>query len=516
MKTSIYTNEMFVSAVICLAAALLLHRIYRGRTKTYSIPLPPGPPGWPVVGNLFDLGRKPQETFVELQQKYGPVFMLRLGSRNTLVIASADAATELFKNHDHSFRNRHQNEVISMGEDYAMPTGTRSYGPYWRMMRRLYATKFFSHATIKNTAIKRRRCVEQLIQWISEEEKANRIVELRHFVFVSFFNLMGDLLFSRSLLDLQSGTGDEFYRFIEDMIQISVKPNAADFFPFLRKLDPQNLQKKMRTAMDGAVNIIDVFVKERRTVEFSHDKHLEKDFWNVLMELEGNGKDEPKTLSDRQINLLILEMFMGSTETTTSTIEWAMTELLLNPKVMRKIKAEIAQVIGHDRKIEESDIENLPYLAAVLKETMRLHPSIPLLIPRTNSEDTEFMGYMIPKDTQVLVNVWGIGRDPASWNNPLLFNPDRYLGTNIDYRGQYFELMPFGGGRRICPGIPMAHQVLHLVLGSLIQCFDWTLEAGVTPETIDMGETLGMTLKKFIPLKVTPRASAIGGQHGGE
>ncbi|KAI3927244.1 hypothetical protein MKW92_011047, partial [Papaver armeniacum] len=295
---------MFVSAAVCLAAALLLHRIYRRRTKTYSIPLPPGPPGWPVVGNLFDLGSKPQETFAEFQQQYGPIFMLRLGFRNTLVIASADAAMELFKNHDHSFRNRHQNEVMNMGEDYAIATGTRAYGPYWRMMRRLYATKFFSHTTLKNTTVKRRRCVEQLIQWISEEEKENGIVELRHIVFVSFFNLMGDLLFSRSLLDLKSGTGDEFYRLIEEMVQISVKPNAADFFPFLRKLDPQNFQKKMRTAMDGSLNIIDGFLKERRIG--IHDEHLEKDFWDVLTEFQGNGKDEPEMMSDRQINLLIL------------------------------------------------------------------------------------------------------------------------------------------------------------------------------------------------------------------
>ncbi|MCL7040214.1 hypothetical protein MKW94_006407, partial [Papaver nudicaule] len=308
MKDFIYSTELFVSTAFCLALAvpLLLHHLCSRKAKTYTRPLPPGPPCWPVVGNLFDLGWKPQETFVRFRQKYGPVFMLRLGSMNALVIASADAAAELFKNHDHSFCNHALNEAMNAGEDYVGATGTRSYGPYWRMMRRLYVTKFFSRTTMQNTIVKRTRCVEQMIRWISEEAKENGIVELRHFVFLSLFNLMGDLLFSRSLLDVKSGTGDELYRLIDEMALIAVKPNAADFFPMLRKLDPQNLKKKMRNATDAVLDIFDGFVKERKTAESVRDEYLEKDFWDVLMEFEGNGKDEPKSISDRQINLLIL------------------------------------------------------------------------------------------------------------------------------------------------------------------------------------------------------------------
>ncbi|KAI3973176.1 hypothetical protein MKX01_020911 [Papaver californicum] len=390
---------MFIWAALafyCLAVAapllLLLQCHHNRKTKTHSKSLPPGPPGWPVVGNLLDIGYKPQETFLKLQQKYGAVFMLRLGAVNTVVITSADAATELFKKHDLGFCNRHLIEVLKMGEDYNSATVTRPVGPYWRMVRRLYATEFFSRATVKNTEGSRRKCVQQMIQWVSAEGKESTSVELRHLLFVSLFNLMGNLLFSRDLLDLKSADGNEFYRTIGEIVEITIKPNAADFFPWLRKLDLQNLNKRMKNATDTLLNIIDGFAKERRRqMDSVHKKDEAKDFWTVLQEFEGNGKDEPRKMSDRQINLLMI------------------------------------------------------------------------------------------------VN--------------------RFLGTDIDYRGQHFGLIPFGSGRRICPGLPMAHQVLHMMLGSLLKSFDWALESGVTPETIDMGEALGITLRKSIPLKVIALAN---------
>ncbi|KAI3925396.1 hypothetical protein MKW92_023535 [Papaver armeniacum] len=396
-------------------------------------------------------------------------------------------------------------EVMKMGEDYNSATVTRPVGPYWRMIRRLYATELFSRTAVQNTQGSRQKCVQQMIQWVSAQGKESTSVELRHLLSVSLFNLMGNLLFSRDLLDLKSVDGNEFYRTIGEIVEITLKPNAADFFPWLRKLDLQNLNKRMKNATDTLITIIGGFAKEnRRHMDYVHKKDDEvKDFWTVLQDFEGNGKDEPRKMSDRQINLLIIvSNFLCFGDP-------ADYYRVGNPEVMQKVNTEIYHVIGYDRKIQESDIENLPYLSAVIKETMRLHPSTPFLVPRTVSEDTGFMGYMIPKGAQIMVNAWGIGRDSAVWNDPFSFHPDRFLGTDIDYRGQHFGLIPFGSGRRICPGLPMAHQVLHIMIGSLLQSFDWALESGVTPETIDMGEALGITLRKSIPLKVIPTASAL-------
>lgn len=204
-------------------------------------------------------------------------------------------------------------------------------------------------------------------------------------------------------------------------------------------------------------------------------------------------------------------MFLAGSETTTSTIEWAMTELLCNSNCMLKVKTELSSLIG-TKDVEESDIDKLPYLQAIVKETLRLHPPIPLLVPRKAVQDTDFIGYFIPKDTQVFVNTWAIGRDPDVWDEPLVFKPERFYGCNInnkiDYKGQNYELIPFGAGRRMCAGVPLAHRVLHLVLGSLLHRFDWELDSNVTPSTIDMKDRLGITMRKFQPLLAVPKLVA--------
>ncbi|KAL6970976.1 hypothetical protein U1Q18_030655 [Sarracenia purpurea var. burkii] len=202
-------------------------------------------------------------------------------------------------------------------------------------------------------------------------------------------------------------------------------------------------------------------------------------------------------------------MFFAGSETTTISIEWGITELLRNPTCMKNLQEEIDRVIGRNRKVEESDMDKLPYLQAVVKETLRLHPAVPLLVPRNTIEDTEFMGYLIPKDTQVFVNAWAIGRDPDTWDNPLEFRPDRFLDSNIDYKGQHYDLIPFGSGRRFCIGFSLAHRVLHLVLATLAQSFEWELTAGLTPETMDMQERLGLTLKKKVPITAIPKKRVV-------
>lgn len=192
---------------------------------------------------------------------------------------------------------------------------------------------------------------------------------------------------------------------------------------------------------------------------------------------------------------------MAGSETTSSTVEWAMAELLRRPESMYKAKEELNTVVGPKKKVEERDIDNLPYLQAVVKETLRLHPALPLLLPRNALEDTKFMGYHIPKDTQVYVNVWAIGRDPESWDEPLCFKPERFMGSDIEFKGQNFELLPFGSGRRICVGISLAQRVVHLALASLLNTFDWNLVPG---EALDMSDRIGVSLRKLVPLKAAP------------
>ncbi|PKU65653.1 Geraniol 8-hydroxylase [Dendrobium catenatum] len=190
-------------------------------------------------------------------------------------------------------------------------------------------------------------------------------------------------------------------------------------------------------------------------------------------------------------------------ETSSTTLEWAMAELLRRPELMKRAREEIITVVGFEREIEESDISKLPLLQAILKETLRLHPPVPLLLPHKAEVSTEINGYLVPKNTQVLVNVWAIGRDEQVWEKPDCFMPERFMeaGSSIDFRGQHFELIPFGSGRRICPGLPLGVRMVQLMLASLIQSFEWSLPDGMKPQDLNLNEQFGITLNLASPLK---------------
>lgn len=197
---------------------------------------------------------------------------------------------------------------------------------------------------------------------------------------------------------------------------------------------------------------------------------------------------------------------MAGNDTTSSTVEWAMAELLHNPQKLAKARYELLEVIGRDGDgtVQESDMSRLPYLQAIIKETLRLHPAAPFLVPHKAEEDVEIEGFLVPKNAQILVNVWATGRDSSIWVEPESFVPERFLDSEIDFKGQHFELIPFGSGRRICPGLALAHKMMHLMLSSLIYSFEWKLEGEMKAEDIDMGEEFGLTIQKAVALKAIP------------
>lgn len=208
------------------------------------------------------------------------------------------------------------------------------------------------------------------------------------------------------------------------------------------------------------------------------------------------------------------ELFTAGADTSTSTIEWAMAELIKNPESMEKVVEELDKegIVLNQDSVKESNLVKLPYLQACVKETLRLHPPAPLLLPHRASETCQVMNHRIPKDAQVLVNVWAIGRDPSVWDEPLKFKPERFLNSSaMDFKGNDFELLPFGAGRRICPGLSMAARHVPLVLASLIHCFDWSLPQDKDDhhhqqQQLDMNEKFGVTLQKEKPLLLIPKS----------
>lgn len=197
-------------------------------------------------------------------------------------------------------------------------------------------------------------------------------------------------------------------------------------------------------------------------------------------------------------------MFYAGSDTSSVTVEWVMAELLRHPEVMARVRAEILEVIGSEKDVEESDIGKLKYLQAVVKETLRMHPPAPFLLPRMAESDVELGTYTVPKGAHILVNVWAIGRDNKVWPEAHMFKPERFLDNEIDFRGRDFEFTPFGAGRRVCPGISLGYRMVHLMLASLLQRFEWRLPDGMKPETLDMSEAFGILLCMASHLQVIP------------
>ncbi|KHN37270.1 Cytochrome P450 76A2 [Glycine soja] len=470
--------------------------------------LPPGPRCWPVVGNIFQLaGWLPHESLAKLAHKHGPIMTLWLGSMCTVVISSSQVARHMFKNHDVILAGRKIYEAMRGDHGSEGSLITSQYNSHWRMLKRLCTTELFVTTRLDAMQGVRAKCIHRMLHLIQQAGQSGTCaVDVGRFFFLMDFNLIGNLIFSKDLLDSEMERGDCFYYHALKVMEYAGKPNVADFLPILKGLDPQGIRRNTQFHVNQAFEIAGLFIKERMENGCSETGSKEtKDYLDVLLNFRGDGVTEPYTFSSRTINVIVFEMFTAGTDTTTSTIEWAMAELLHNPKALKKVQMELRSKIGPDRNMEEKDIENLPYLQAVIKETLRLHPPLPFLVPHMAMDSCNMLGYNIPQGSQILVNVWAIGRDPKVWDAPLLFWPERFLKPNtMDYKGHHFEFIPFGSGRRMCPAMPLASRVLPLAIGSLLHSFDWVLPDGLKPEEMDMTEGMGITLRKAVPLKVIP------------
>ncbi|KAK4843430.1 hypothetical protein QYF36_007969 [Acer negundo] len=202
------------------------------------------------------------------------------------------------------------------------------------------------------------------------------------------------------------------------------------------------------------------------------------------------------TLTNDHIKAVLNDMFFAGTDTSSATLAWTMTQLVRNPSVMKRAQNEVREVVKGKDKVEEDDLSKLMYLKLVLKEALRLHPPAPLLVPRETTQDCTVGGYTIPSKTRVIINAKAIATDPKHWEDPQEFRPERFLNSSIDFKGQHYELIPFGVGRRGCPGMNFAIQLVELALANLLYCFDWKLPAGMRSEDLDMEEAFGLTIHK--------------------
>ncbi|XP_062074092.1 flavonoid 3'-monooxygenase CYP75B137-like [Humulus lupulus] len=485
------------------AAAVLLLIYLRLRAKWASPPLPPGPRGLPLLGNLLSLNPELHTYFRDLAQTHGPILKLQLGNKVGIVITLPSLAREVLKDNDVVFANRDVPVAGRIATYGGYDIVWTPYGPEWRMLRKVCVLKMLSNTTLDSVYELRRREVRKTVGYF--HSRVGSPVNVGEQMFLTILNVITNMLWGGAVEgDERAGLGAEFRQIVSEMTDLLGKPNLSDFYPGLARFDLQGVGKQMTKLALRFDKMFEKLIAQRLKGSSSNGKS--RDFLQYLLELKEE-VDSKTPLTMIHVKALLMDMVVGGSDTSSNTVEFAMAEIMNQPDILKKAQQELEAVIGKDKIVEESDIHKLPYLQAVMKETLRLHPVLPLLVPHCPSESCTVGGYTIPKGSRIFVNVWATQRDPSIWENPLKFDPERFLSNSKwDFSGHDFNYFPFGSGRRICAGIAMAERMVMYSLGTLLHSFNWELPLG---EKMDLAEKFGIVLKKKIPLVAipTPRLS---------
>ncbi|OMO74591.1 Cytochrome P450 [Corchorus capsularis] len=470
--------------------------ILKHSKSTKVAPLPPGPKPWPILGNLLQtMGKKPHLVLAQLAKVHGPLISLRLGTQLLIVGSSSVAATEIIKSHDRQLSGRHIPDVLTTTFGTHPELNRLAWTDLtdeWRSFRALMRANLFSPKMVDNQSCIREKKVGEMLEYLGTKE--GEVIQIRDAIFVFVFNSLGNYYFSRDFVTFDGEETENVSKLIKETMKLWSSPNISDFYPLLSFLDLQGLRKKSDECVRKLRLLWDGYIRDRRATELGAPV---SDFLDVLIQ---------SGFSKEQISYIFVEIFGAVSDSSTSTIEWAMAELIKSPEQMKKLLKELEEAIPAGQMVKESDLANLPYLHACVKETLRLHPPAPLLIPRRATESCQVMNYTIPKDAQLLVNVWAIARDPSVWEEPLSFKPERFIvNSELDYKGNNFEYLPFGGGRRVCAGMAVATRQVALALASLFLNFEWSLPNNVLPHEVDMDESFSLTMMKEQPLELIPK-----------
>ncbi|EOY14957.1 Cytochrome P450, putative [Theobroma cacao] len=481
----------FVLALPSLFLCILLKHRRNG-----SILLPPGPPGLPLIGHLHMqmLDNSAPHIFLwKLSQKYGPLMSLRFGFRPTLVVSSAKMAKEVMKTHDLDFCSRptlHGSYKLSYkGLDLAFSP----YTAYWREIRKICVVHLFNSNRVQLYRPIREDEVSRLIAKISKLSVDSKPVNLSEAMMCLTSTIICRVGFGKRYED-EGTERSRFHEMLNEAQALFVEFFISDYFPFMNWVDRisgllKRVEKNFKEFDTFYQKLIDEHLDPNRS------KLEQEDIIDVLLQI-WKDREFAIDLTIDHIKAVLMNVFVAGTDTSAASVIWVMTFLMKNPRCLKKAQEEVRSLMGKKDFVNEDDTQALTYLKAVIKETFRLQAIVPLLVPRETMRKSNISGYEIPAKTLVYVNAWAIGRDPEAWENPEEFYPERFIGSSIDYKGLDFELIPFGAGRRGCPGIHMGVVTVELALANLLYKFDWEMPTGMNKEDLDFDVIPGITTHK--------------------
>ncbi|KAL8250817.1 hypothetical protein R6Q59_034510 [Mikania micrantha] len=468
--------------------------------------LPPGPIGWPIIGNMLMMDQLTHRGLAKLAEKYGGILYLKMGFSHTVAVSSPEMARQILQVQDHIFANRPTTIAITYLTYNRMDMAFSDYSPFWRQMRKLSVMKLFSRRRAESWDSVRDE-VDSMVK--STAVNSGTPVNLGELV----FGLTHDIIYRAAFGSTSHDDKEEFIKILQDYTKLFSAFNLADFIPWLSFIDPTGLNSQLSAARDALDCFIDKIINEHLSKEKKTGVETEErdmvDEMLVFYSNKGKVNEAEDLQNDIKLTLdnikaMIMDVMFGGTETVATAIEWALTELMHTPEALKQVQQELADVVGLDRRVEESDFEKLTYFKCVVKETLRLHPPIPISLHKP-TEDTKVGGYHIPKGTRVMVNMYAINRDKDSWEAPNTFDPSRFLKSGApDFRGSNYEFLPFGSGRRSCPGMQLGLYAMEMALAHLLHCFTWELPDGMKPSEIDMSDVFGLTAPKAVRLVAIP------------
>ncbi|KAG9439407.1 hypothetical protein H6P81_019572 [Aristolochia fimbriata] len=494
--------------------------IKKGKVDGRKLHLPPGPPRWPLVGNLLQLGPLPHRDLAAFCSRYGPLVYLRLGTVDAVTTDDPDVIREILLRQDDAFASRPRTLAAVHLAYGCGDVALAPVGPRWKRMRRICMEHLLTTRRIDSFAHHRAQEARHLVRSVWARSAAGETVNLRDVLGAFSMNNVTRMLLGKQYFGAGSaGPGEamEFMGITHELFSLLGLIYPGDYLPLWRWFDPQGCEKKMRLVEKRVdefhTMIIDEHRKKKKKKNNNNKKEYhseEMDFVDVLLSLPG--EDGKEDLEDVEIKALIQDMIAAASDTSSVTNEWAMAEVIKHPRVQRKIQEELDSVVGRDRAVDESDLGHLNYLRCVVRETFRMHPAGPFLIPHESTRATRVMGYDVPAKTRVFINTHALGRNPRVWDGGDVdeFRPERHLlpegGGRVEIgHGADFRILPFGAGKRKCPGAPLGVVFVLTALARLFHCFEWTPAAGLTPEAIDTTEVYGMTMPMANPLLAVPK-----------
>ncbi|GER46296.1 cytochrome P450 [Striga asiatica] len=480
-----------------LAAVFLLSHLY----TRLRFRLPPGPRPWPVVGNLYHIKPVRFRCFAEWAQSYGPIISVWIGSTLNVVVSSSELARQVLKEKDQQLADRHRTRSAAKFSKDGQDLIWADYGPHYVKVRKVCTLELFSPRRLEALRPIREDEVTAMVESIYNDcvtlnpDNSGKSLVLRKYLGAVAFNNITRLAFGKRFVSSQGiidKQGLEFKAIVANGLKLGASLAMAEHIPWLRWMFPldedafaKHGERRDRLSRD---------IMEEHVAARQQSGGAKNHFFDALLTL----KDEYDLSEDTIIGLL-WDMITAGMDTTAISVEWAMAELIKNPRAQKKAQEELDRVVGPNRVITELDFPSLPYLQCVAKEALRLHPPTPLMLPHRSNSHVKIGGYDIPKGSNVHVNVWAVARDPSMWRAPHEFRPERFLEDDVDMKGHDYRLLPFGAGRRVCPGAQLGINLVTSMIGHLLHHFEWAPHG-----EIDMAESPGLVTYMRTPLEVVP------------